>query len=58
MKIEEVSAFLKRHGANLVEGPKANGFFRLRLADGADIGVVAERMRAETAVVSFVQATK
>lgn len=56
--MEAVSAFLKRHGASLVEGPKANGFFRLRLADGADAAAVAARMKNESGVVSFVQAVR
>lgn len=56
-RMDEVAAFLKRHGAAVIEGPKANGFFRLRLGEGADVGAVGERMKAETGIVSFVQAT-
>lgn len=55
--IADVAAFLKRHGATIAEGPKANGFFRLRLAEGADAAAVAARMKTETTIVSFVQAT-
>ena len=54
-RMEEVAAFLKRHGATFAEGPKANGFFRLRLAEGADAAAIGERMWAERGVVSFVQ---
>jgi hypothetical protein len=54
-KMEAVSAFLKRHGADVAEGPKANGFYRLRLAAGADPVAVAAAMKAETGLVSFVQ---
>ncbi len=56
-RMEEVAAFLKRHGAAFAEGPKANGFFRLRLAEGADAKAIAERMRAEAGVIGFVQVT-
>lgn len=56
-RMDEVAAFLKRHGAAVIDGPKANGFFRLRLGEGADVGAVGERMKAETGIVSFVQAT-
>jgi hypothetical protein len=54
--MEAVAAFLKRHGATIAEGPKANGFFRLRLAEGAVAATVAEAMKADGNVVSFVQA--
>jgi hypothetical protein len=57
-KMEAVSAFLKRHGASLAEGPKANGFYRLRLAPGADVAAIAAAMKAETGLVSFVQAVR
>jgi anti-sigma-K factor RskA len=56
-KIEDVAAFLKRHGVERAEGPKANGFFRLRLAADRDAAVVARAMTAETGIVSFVQVT-
>ena len=55
-KMEEIAAFLKRHGATIAEGPKANGFFRLRLAEGAVATATAEAMKADGRVVSFVQA--
>lgn len=58
LRMADFTAFLKRHGATVAEGPKANGFFRLRLAEGADATVVAERMKSETTIVSFVQATR
>ncbi|MDK9698212.1 MAG: zf-HC2 domain-containing protein [Siculibacillus sp.] len=57
-RIEAVSALLKRHGASLAEGPKANGFYRLRLAEGADAAAVAEAMKTESGLVTFVQATR
>jgi anti-sigma-K factor RskA len=57
-RMEAVSAFLKRHGASLAEGPKANGFYRLRLAAGADVAAVAEAMGRETGLVSFVQTVR
>lgn len=55
-KIGDVAAFLKRHEAQILEGPRANGFFKLRV-DGAkaEAAAVAEAMRRETAVVSFAQ---
>ena len=56
--METVSAFLGRHGAGLVDGPKANGFYRLRLAAGADAATVVAAMRHETAVVSFVEVSR
>lgn len=55
MRIDELGAFLKRHGASLAEGPKANGFFRLSLAEGSDPAAVAAAMKAEGRFVSFVQ---
>ncbi|MCE1237279.1 MAG: hypothetical protein LWW93_13095 [Hyphomicrobiales bacterium] len=57
LRMADLTAFLKRHGASLAEGPKANGFFRLRLAEGTDAAAVAERMKSETKIVSFVQAS-
>ena len=56
-KIADVAGFLKRHGATVAEGPKANGFFRLRLAPGTDAARIAEAMKAEAAIVGFVQVT-
>lgn len=55
-RIEDVAAFLKRHGVERAEGPKATGLFRLQLGAGADAKAVAARMSGESAVVSFVQA--
>lgn len=54
-RIEDVAAFLKRHGVEGAEGPKANGFFRLRLAAGADAAKIAAAMQAETALIGFAQ---
>lgn len=56
-RMDEVAAVLKRHGAIIVEGPRANGFFRLRLAEGADAAAVAAKMKAEGGAIAFVQAT-
>jgi anti-sigma factor RsiW len=53
--VETITALLKKNGAAIVEGPRANGFFRLRLPAGSDAAAIAGRMRAETAVVSFVE---
>lgn len=57
-RMEAISALLKRHGASLAEGPKANGFYRLRLAEGADAAAVAEALKRESGLVSFVQVTR
>jgi len=54
-RIDAVSALVRRHGLSLAEGPKANGFWRLRLAEGADATAVAAALKAETGLVNFVQ---
>lgn len=54
-RIDEIGALLKRHGASLVEGPKANGFWRLSLAEGGDAAAVATALKAEGRLVTFVQ---
>lgn len=53
--IEAITALLKKNGATIVEGPRANGFFRLRLAADGDAAAVAGRLRAESGLVSFVE---
>ena len=59
-KWEDVAALMKRHGVGMVEGPKANGFWRLRplaAIDAAALGGIAAAMAAESGLVSFVQVT-
>jgi len=55
-KIADVAAFLKRHDAQILEGPRANGFFKIRVAPAkGDAASVAEAMRRETELVTFAQ---
>lgn len=54
-RIDEIGALLKRNGASLAEGPKANGFWRLSLAAGRDPAAVVAALKAEGRLVTFVQ---
>lgn len=55
-KIADVADFLKRHQAQILEGPRANGFFKLRVGGAnTDAAAIAETMRRETGLVSFAQ---
>ncbi len=59
-EIAAITALLKRHGVGVVEGPRANGFWRLRPtgATGAEaMKALATTLTAETGLVTFVQVT-
>ncbi|WNJ91647.1 hypothetical protein [Bosea sp. 685] len=57
-KAGDIAAFFKRYDASVVDGPRANGFFKVRIGDAkltpAQVDAIAARMKAESAVVSFV----
>ena len=54
----EIASFFKRFDASVVDGPRANGFFKVRVGDAslssAQIDAIAARMKGESAIVSFV----
>ena len=54
----DIAAFFKRYGASVVDGPRANGFFKVRVGDAkltpAQVDAIAARMKAEAAIISFV----
>ncbi|CAM5762160.1 hypothetical protein [Bosea minatitlanensis] len=56
----EIAAFFKRFDASVVDGPRANGFFKVRVGDAslsdAQVDAIAARMKAESGIVSFVAA--
>lgn len=59
-EIAAIAALLKRHGVGVVEGPKANGFWRLRPTEaiGAEaVKALATKLAVETGLVTFVQVT-
>lgn len=56
-KIDRISELLRLAGAEVAEGPKANGFYRLRPVNGRDATTVAETLKGEAAIVTFVQVT-
>lgn len=57
-KAGEIAAFFKRFDASVVDGPRANGFFKVRVGDAslsaAQVDAIATRMKGESAIVSFV----
>ncbi len=57
----EIASFFKRFDASVVDGPRANGFFKVRVGDAslstAEVDAIAARMKAETGIVSFVAAS-
>lgn len=57
-KAAEIAGFLRRFEASIVDGPRANGFYRLRIGQtrlsAAQLDAVVARMKAETAIVGFV----
>lgn len=57
-KAGDIAAFFKRYDASVVDGPRANGFFKVRVGDArltqAQVDAIAARMKAEGAIVSFV----
>ena len=54
----EIASFFKRFDASVVDGPRANGFFKVRVGDAslssAQLDAIATRMKGESAIVSFV----
>ncbi len=56
-KASEIAGFLRRFEAVIVDGPRANGFYRLRLGGAklgaAELDAVVARMRAESTIVAF-----
>lgn len=54
----DIAAFFRRHDAAVVDGPRANGAFKVRVGDAslspAQVDAIAARMKAEGAIVSFV----
>jgi anti-sigma factor RsiW len=57
-KASEIAAFFRRYEASVVDGPRANGFFKVRVGDAklstAQVDAIAARMKAEAGIVSFV----
>jgi len=57
-KAGEIASFFKRFDASVVDGPRANGFFKVRVGDAslstAQVDAIAARMKGESAIVSFV----
>ncbi|MFJ5370371.1 anti-sigma factor family protein [Bosea sp. CER48] len=57
-KAGEIAAFFKRFDASVVDGPRANGFFKVRVGDAslssAQVDAIAARMKSESAIVNFV----
>lgn len=60
-KAGEIASFFKRFDASVVDGPRANGFFKVRVGDAslsaAQVDAIAARMKAESGIVSFVAAS-
>ncbi|TAJ28782.1 hypothetical protein [Bosea sp. (in: a-proteobacteria)] len=60
-KAGEIAAFFKRYDASVVDGPRANGFFKVRVGDAsltqAQVDAIAARMKADRGIVSFVAAS-
>lgn len=54
----DIAAFFRRFEAAVVDGPRANGFFKVRVGDAAlsaaQVDAIAARMKAEDGIVSFV----
>lgn len=57
-KAGEIAAFFKRFDASVVDGPRANGFFKVRVGDAtlspAQVDAIAARMKNESPIISFV----
>ena len=57
-KAGDIASFFKRFDASVVDGPRANGFFKVRVGDAslsaAQVDAIAARMKSESAIVSFV----
>lgn len=54
----DIADFFRRFGASVVDGPRANGAFKVRVGDASltpeQVDAIASRMKAEAAIVSFV----
>lgn len=57
-KASDIAAFFRRYDASVVDGPRANGFFKVRVGDASltpsQLDAIAARMKAERAIVTFV----
>lgn len=57
-KAGDIAAFFKRYDASVVDGPRANGFFKVRVGDAsltpAQVDAIAARMKAEGTIITFV----
>lgn len=57
-KAGDIAAFFKRYDAAVVDGPRANGSFKVRVGDAsltaAQVDAIAARMKAEGEIVGFV----
>jgi hypothetical protein len=57
-KASDIAAFFKRYDASVVDGPRANGFFKVRVGDAslttAQVDAIAASMKAEGSIISFV----
>ncbi|PZN96647.1 MAG: hypothetical protein DCF30_17295 [Hyphomicrobiales bacterium] len=54
----DIASFFKRFDASVVDGPRANGFFKVRVGDAsltqAQVDAIAARMKSEATIVRFV----
>lgn len=54
----DIASFFKRFDASVVDGPRANGYFKVRVGDAsltqAQLDAIAARMKSEAAIVRFV----
>lgn len=54
----DIASFFKRFDASVVDGPRANGYFKVRVGDAsltqAQVDAIAARMKSEVAIVRFV----
>ena len=54
----DIASFFKRFDASVVDGPRANGYFKVRVGDASltqvQIDAIAARMKSEAAIVRFV----
>jgi hypothetical protein len=54
----DIASFFKRFDASVVDGPRANGYFKVRVGDASltqvQVDAIAARMKAEAAIVRFV----
>ncbi|KRE09868.1 hypothetical protein ASE63_04980 [Bosea sp. Root381] len=54
----DIASFFRRFDASVVDGPRSNGYFKVRVGDAsltpAQVDAIAARMKAEATIVSFV----